>query len=241
LLRPPPTFVTIEPVLEPTIPARLACGRWAGARRSRKDNPLQDNDMDEPRTIRSPELMSRDDTILLVIDVQEKLVPHVRQHSQLIWNIRRLLDGAGILGLPVAATEQYPRGLGKTMAPLAERLGEVPDKLTFSCAGCGQLFARFAQQQRPKVLVVGVETHVCVQQTVLDLISDGFRAYVAVDAVSSRYELDYQTALRRMEISGAVLTTTEAALFEWCEIAGTPEFKQISALARETPPEGHSP
>jgi nicotinamidase-related amidase len=196
--------------------------------------------MDEPRTLRSPELMSRDDTILLVVDVQEKLVPHVRDHSRLIWNIRRLIDGAGVLGIPLAATEQYPRGLGRTVAPLAERLGEIPDKLTFSCAGCGQLFAQFAQQQRPKVLVVGVETHVCVQQTVLDLISDGFRVYVAVDAVGSRFELDYQTALRRMETGGAVLTTTESALFEWCEIAGTPEFKQISALVRELPPEEQS-
>jgi nicotinamidase-related amidase len=84
------------------------------------------------------------------------------------------------------------------------------------------------------VLVAGIEAHVCVQQTVLDLLAEGFRVYVAADAIGSRHAIDLDIALRRLEASGAVLTTTEAALFEWCEVAGTPEFKQISALVRET-------
>jgi nicotinamidase-related amidase len=88
-----------------------------------------------------------------------------------------------------------------------------------------------------KLLVVGIEAHVCVQQTVLDLMAASYRVYVAVDAVGSRYEIDYQTALKRMESSGATLTTTEAALFEWCAKSGTPQFKQISALVREQPPQ----
>jgi nicotinamidase-related amidase len=185
---------------------------------------------------RSPELMSRDDTALLVVDLQEKLMPAIRLRETVVWNVRRLIDGAKLLGLPVAATEQYPQGLGKTVAPLAERLGTVPAKVTFSCRECAEIFRALADQGRHKVLVVGVETHVCVQQTVLDLLSEGFRVYVAVDAVGSRSELDYRTALGRLEAAGATLTTTEAALFEWCEVAGTPEFKQISALVRETPP-----
>jgi nicotinamidase-related amidase len=180
--------------------------------------------------------MSRDDTALLVVDLQEKLMPAIRLRETVVWNVRRLIDGAKVLGLPVAATEQYPQGLGKTVAPLAERLGPVPAKVTFSCRECVDIFRTLAEQGRHKVLVVGVETHVCVQQTVLDLLSEGFRVYVAVDAVGSRYELDYRTALGRLEAAGATLTTTEAALFEWCEVAGTPEFKQISALVRETPP-----
>jgi nicotinamidase-related amidase len=185
---------------------------------------------------RSPELMSRDDSVLLVVDVQEKLIPAISNHQHVVWNIRRLIDGAKALGVPVLATEQYPQGLGPTVAVLAERLDAIPEKLMFSCRGCGTLFETLAQGGRPKVLVVGVEAHVCVQQTVLDLLSAGFRVYVAADAVGSRYEVDCRFALDRMDSAGATLTTTEAALFEWCEVAGSPEFKQISALARETAP-----
>lgn len=189
---------------------------------------------------RSPELMRRDDTALLIVDVQDRLLAAIPRSEHLIWNVRRLVDGAQALGIPVFATEQYPRGLGPTASVLAERLGEIPEKLTFSCAGCGDLFGQLAATGRQRVLVVGIETHVCVQQTVLDLMHDGFRTYVAVDAVGSRFSLDRQVALGRMDSSGASLTTTEAALFEWCEVAGTPEFKQISQLAREAPPEESS-
>lgn len=191
----------------------------------------------DERLPRSPELMSRDDTALLVVDMQERLLPSIRLGTRVTWNVRRLIDGARILGVEIAATEQYPKGLGPTAGVLAERLGPIPSKLLFSCGECGAIFRRLAASGRPKVLVVGVETHVCVQQTVLDLLGDGFRVYVAVDAVGSRFEIDYQTALRRMESAGATLTTTEAALFEWCEVAGTPEFKQVSQLVREAMPE----
>jgi nicotinamidase-related amidase len=185
---------------------------------------------------RSPEMMSRDDTTLLVVDVQDKLLPFIQHRERVVWNIRRLIDGARFLGLEIAATEQYPQGLGPTTAVLAERLGEVPSKLMFSCRECAQIFRGLAERGRPKILVAGIEAHVCVQQTVLDLLSEGFRVYLAVDAVGSRNEIDYQTALRRMDSAGATLTTTEAALFEWCEVAGSPEFKQISQLVREQPP-----
>ena len=185
---------------------------------------------------RSPELMSRGDTALVVVDVQEKLVPAIDQNARVVWNVRRLIDGANVLGLPVAATEQYPKGLGPTIAELAERLGSAPSKLTFSCGGCPEFFLVLEQWRERgvhKILVCGMETHVCVQQTVLDLLADAWRVYVATDAVGSRFEVDYRTALGRMDSAGATLTTTEAALFEWCEVAGTPEFKQISRLARE--------
>lgn len=188
----------------------------------------------QERLPRSPELMSRCDTGLLVVDMQERLLRVLPDAQRLVWNVRRLLDGARLLEIPFAASEQYPQGLGPTVALLRERLGEIPAKLTFSCGGLPTLFDRFRTQDIDKLLVVGIETHVCVQQTALDLLASGFRVYVAIDAVGSRHELDYQTALRRLESAGAVLTTTEAALFEWCDQAGTPEFKQISALVRET-------
>ena len=186
---------------------------------------------------RSPELMQRRDTALVVIDVQEKLIGLIDGRERLVWNVRRLIDGAKTLGLPVAATEQYPRGLGPTVSDLADRLGEIPAKLRFSACECQDVFTRLAEAGVHKFLLTGIETHVCVQQTALDLLASGFRVYLAVDAVGSRFPLDYEIALRRMESAGATLTTTEAALFEWCEVAGTPEFKAISQLVRETPPD----
>jgi hypothetical protein len=147
-----------------------------------------------------------------------------------------LIDGAKVLGVPAVATEQYPQGLGPTMPELANRLGPIPEKLTFSCGGCPEMLAALRGRGIHKILVAGIEAHVCVQQTVLDLLADGYRVYLAADAVASRFSVDREFALRRMESAGATLTTTEAGLFEWCEVAGTPEFKQISALIRETPP-----
>ena len=185
---------------------------------------------------RSPELMTSSDTALLVVDVQEKLIGHIPAQQRLVWNIRRLIDGAKLLNLAVVATEQYPRGLGPTTSELAQRLGAIPEKMTFSCAGCPQIFEDLAQQGVHKVLVVGIEAHVCIQQTVFDMLSRGFRVYVAVDAIGSRFSQDRDVALRRMESAGTSLTTTEAALFEWCEAADTPQFKQISALVREACP-----
>jgi nicotinamidase-related amidase len=185
---------------------------------------------------RSPELMSAEDTALLVVDVQEKLAPAIAEHQRVVWNVRRLIDGAKTLGLPVVGTEQYPQGLGKTVPELAQRLGDVPSKLTFSCGGCRSIFQDLKDRGIYKLLVCGIETHVCVQQSVLDLLAEGWRVYVAVDAVGSRHTLDHETALKRMDSSGAALTTTEAALFEWCEAAGTPEFKRISQLVRESLP-----
>ena len=195
------------------------------------------SDMSKPLSLpRSPELMSRHDTALLVVDVQTRLLEAMSPPASLVWNIRRLIDGAHVLGLPVEATEQYPKGLGPTTSQLAERLGEIPEKLLFSCRACGAIFDRLRDRGIYKILVVGIETHVCVQQTVLDLLASGFRVYVANDAVGSRSGADRDVALRRMESQGATLTTTEAALFEWCEVAGTAEFKKISALVLEAPP-----
>ncbi|HYW78830.1 MAG TPA: hydrolase [Thermoguttaceae bacterium] len=180
--------------------------------------------------------MTTADTALLVVDVQERLIGAIADNARVVFNVRRLIDGAKILDLPVVATEQYPKGLGPTLPELAERLDDIPSKLTFSCGGCPELFAQLREQGIHKLLVCGVEAHVCVQQTVLDLLADSWRVYLAVDAVGSRFEVDYQTALRRMDSAGSVLTTTEAALFEWCDTAGTPEFKQISRLVREESP-----
>lgn len=184
--------------------------------------------------MRSPELMSRSDTGLLVIDVQTKLMDKMPERDQVVANIARLVEGARILGIPMQATEQYPKGIGPTVPELASRLPVRPEKLTFSCCGLPKVAEQFRARGVAKVLLSGIETHVCVQQTALDFIAQGFRVYVAADAVASRKDLDRELGLRRMERAGVVLTTTEAALFEWTERAGTPEFKQISKLVTST-------
>ena len=184
--------------------------------------------------VRNPELLSAASSRLLIVDVQEKLLPTIPTASRLVHNCRRLLDGARILTVPVFGTEQYAKGLGATTAELASRMGPRLDKVIFSCAPAlawGQ--AGDASDDRDQVVVVGMETHVCVMQTVLDLVAGGFRVYVPVDAVASRGELDSKIALERMAGSGATLTTVESVLFEWCERAGTPQFKEIQKLIME--------
>lgn len=185
---------------------------------------------------RSLELMNVGDTGLLVVDMQGKLLTLIADHERVTWNCRRLIEGAKLLGIPVAGTEQYPQGLGPTTPILAERIGAMPAKKLFSARECAAIFYGWRDQGIYKILVCGIEAHVCVQQTVLDLLGEGFRTYLAVDAIGSRRPLDADTAIRRLDASGATITTTEAALFEWCETAAHPNFKAISALVKETPP-----
>jgi len=185
---------------------------------------------------RSPELMTAGDTGLLIIDVQQKLVGLIDGHARIVWNIRRLIDGAKLLGLPLLATEQYPQGLGPTSAELLPLLDRVFEKTAFSCGGCAELCRELESSGKRKWLIAGIEAHVCVEQTVLDLLAEGFRIYVAADAVGSRTRLDYEIALRRLESAGATLTTVEAALFEWCQDSKAPQFKQVSKLVQEKAP-----
>jgi nicotinamidase-related amidase len=177
--------------------------------------------------------MSAADTGLVVIDVQEKLMPIVPRAKALIRNIAFLLDAAKALAIPVQATEQYPRGLGPTVAELAARLPQRHDKLDFSCCGVPAVVEFFHREARPKLLVTGMMTNVCVLHSVLDLLAEGFRVYVAADAVAASDEFDHEIALGRMEQAGAILTTAETAAFEWCGRAGTPEFKTVSKLVQE--------
>lgn len=185
---------------------------------------------------RSPELMSRSDSALLVVDAQDKLLSVVPGRERIVWNIRRLLDAAKELGVAIAGTEQYPDRLSPTVPEIKERLGSVPDKLCFSACVCGDIFERWKADGRFRVLLTGIETHVCILQTALDLAAAGFETYVSVDAVGARKAVDHDTALGRMESAGIILTTTETAMFEWCQTAEAAEFKRISALAKEQGP-----
>lgn len=186
---------------------------------------------------RSPELMNPGETLLVVVDLQQRLLPVIPTQRQLLWNVGRLVDGAKALGMSVVATEQYPEKLGPTVSPILEGLTRpAVGKLAFSCAGCSELFGDMLDQGIHRLLLCGIETHVCVLQSAYDFMARGFAVTLACDAVGSRYEIDHDWALRRLESAGVVVTTTESALFELCAVAGTSQFKQISQLAKQTPP-----
>ncbi|MBY0229975.1 MAG: hydrolase [Gemmataceae bacterium] len=177
--------------------------------------------------------LSDADTGLLVIDMQEKLLPLIPAASALVRDCAFLVDAAQALGMTVQATEQYPKGLGPTVPELARRLPHRPDKTAFSCCAVPEVAETFHRQARPKVVLCGIEAHVCVLNTALDLLAQGFRVYVAADAVASRFARDAEIALRRLEQAGAILTTAEGCVFEWVGGAGHPGFKTISRLVQE--------
>jgi len=183
--------------------------------------------------------MNADDSALIVIDVQEKLMPLISGHERLAWNVGRLIDGATELAVNIRATEQYPKGLGGTVTSIADKLAQsdFAEKTMFSCRECDQVFGELSDSGIHNLLLCGIETHVCVAQSALDLVSQGFNVFVCVDAVGARGKVDHETALRRLEASGVMLTTTEAALFEWCEKSGSDSFKTISKLVQQTGPE----
>jgi nicotinamidase-related amidase len=178
--------------------------------------------------------MSATDTALLVIDVQDKLIPKVAGAAVVVRNVAFLLDAARLLQMPVLATEQYPKGLGPTVPEVLKRLPErPPDKLAFSCCAVPSVVETLHREARPKVVLAGIEAHVCVLQTALDLLAQDFRVYIPVDAVGSRYDIDKDVALKRLEHAGAILTTSEGVVFECTGSASHPAFKGISALIQQ--------
>ena len=179
--------------------------------------------------MKAPRLLP-DQSSLLVVDVQEKLLVVMPDAAGLVRDVGFLLDAAALVGVPAVATEQYPKGLGPTHPDLVRRLpADRPAKVAFSCCGVPGLTAGLTSS----VVVVGMETHVCVLNTVLDLIDAGLSVFVPVDAVQSRYRVDHDTALRRMERAGAVLTSAETTVFEWLGGSHHPQFKAASKLVQE--------
>jgi nicotinamidase-related amidase len=169
---------------------------------------------------------------LLVVDLQDKLLESIPNREPVVANVVHLIRGAEVLGLPVWATEQYPRGLGPSTARVAELIPDRPAKTTFHCCAVPQILEQLYGRNVRHVTVAGIEAHVCVSQTALELLDLGFRVQVPADAVASRHKVDWEFALRRLEQAGAVVSTTESVLFEWTETADRPEFKAISDLIK---------
>ena len=174
-------------------------------------------------------LMSAASSCLLVVDIQERLLPRVKTPQTVVDNTAVLLKAARRLDVPVLVSEQYPRGLGATVAELVPLLaaGETIEKLHFSCIGDDGFASRFRALGRPQAVVAGLEAHVCVLQTVEDLLAAGTDTFVVEDATSSRVEKSHAAAMARLREAGARIVTTEMVVFEWLAKAGTPAFEKL--------------
>jgi nicotinamidase-related amidase len=171
---------------------------------------------------------------LVVVDIQERLLPAIFEKERVAQNAARLIQGATILQVPIFATEQYRKGLGPTVPEVAAAIpGFAPmEKLTFSACGAAGFIPALEGEKVCDAILCGIEAHVCVMQTCLELLEKSFRVFVVADAISSRTPENYRLGLDRMRAAGAVIASTEMVLFELLEQAGTAEFKQILTLVK---------
>jgi len=179
-------------------------------------------------------LIDRDTSLLLIVDVQERLAPVMSDPRRVIHNCGLLLRAARRLGVPLLVSEQYPRGIGPTIVDLRDHLaeGDVVEKTHFSCASEPEVMRRIEVAGRRQIVIAGIEAHICVLQTALELKAKGYEVFVVADACCSRQPDSEAFAQARLRQQGVGLVTVEMALFEWLHKAGTPEFKELSALIR---------
>ncbi|MFH1574989.1 MAG: isochorismatase family protein [Acidobacteriota bacterium] len=174
-------------------------------------------------------------SLLLVIDVQERLWPYVANKEQVRDRCRILMEGAKHLEVPVIVSEQYPKGLGSSIEEIRQKQAEdtpVCSKTAFGCLGDAGLAQQIGQSRRPQLVLCGIETHVCVMQTALEAIQEGYQVAVVADAVGSRDEANRGLGLARARAAGATIVSSEMILFEWMRDARHPAFKAVSALIR---------
>jgi nicotinamidase-related amidase len=179
-------------------------------------------------------MLEVDKTALLVIDVQDRLYRAMHEKEALADNIEKLIRGARALEIPMLATEQYPRGIGPTIPRIASLLDGAPviSKLSFSCCGDPAFLAAFQALNRRHILIAGIECHVCVYQTTMDLLDRGHEVQIVADGVSSRTAWSRDLGLQRMRDEGAKITSTEIALFELLKTAGAEPFREISQILK---------
>ena len=184
-----------------------------------------------------PDRLDAQRAVLLVVDVQERFRPHIAGWEPMVAHVDALIRGCRALQVPVIVTEQYPQGLGPTIPELAEALDGVDPitKRAFSSLGAPETVAQLDQYGRDQVVVCGIEAHVCVQQSVADILRSGRQAHVALDAIASRTASSREIGVRRMRAAGMVPSGVELALFEMMETADHPAFKAVSGLVRDLP------
>ena len=179
-------------------------------------------------------MLSLDRVVMVVVDVQEKLISHIWEKEKIIRNIQMLIKGLKILNVPILLTEQYPEGLGKTIPRIREILSDISpiSKMTFDCSANKNFMERINGLKRKQILLCGIETHVCIYQTAIGLKSKGYEVDVVADGVSSRTEGNKEIALQRMRDSGIGITSVETVLFELLKTAEGKEFKEILKLVK---------
>jgi len=170
----------------------------------------------------------------VIVDIQEKLLPHMFEHTEVHRNVLKLIQGLQVLGVPLMLTEQYPKGLGPTVGTVAGLTSGVHpiSKMSFSCLDEPQFSQSLSALERKTVILAGIETHVCVLQTAVDLSAAGYTPVIIADCVSSRRRIDHETALYRLSAEDAIVSTCESVLFELCRHAGTETFRSISRLLK---------
>ncbi|MDF2537728.1 MAG: hypothetical protein K0S76_749 [Herbinix sp.] len=177
-----------------------------------------------------------EDTIALVVDFQERLLPVINDNEKLLHNTRILIQGLKTLGIPMIVTQQYTKGIGMTVPPVVEAFGdeefEFFDKTAFSCADDEQILKRVRETGKKNIIICGIEAHICVLQTVIDFVEKGYDVVLVEDCIGSRKEKDRLIAVQRAASEGAVITTYESILFELTRIAKTDVFKEISKLIK---------
>lgn len=178
--------------------------------------------------------IKRKNSIAVIIDMQEKIFPVISENSILEDKLRRFIQGLKVLGVDIIVTEQYSKGLGSTIKSIQDVLVDYSplEKMSFSCCGIDTFEKRLKESGKNTVLITGIETHVCVLQTVLDLLDKGYIVVVIEDCVSSRNLNDKRVAIERMRDEGAIITVYESILFEMLELSGTEEFKTISRIVK---------
>jgi nicotinamidase-related amidase len=189
--------------------------------------------LDEGRFSMDKYFLNRDEAVLLIIDIQEKLVPVILKPDEAIKNTNVLIAMAKEMDIPIIVTEQYPKGLGSTVPEIKANLdGAVKFEKNSFTACTGDVSPAISKLNRKKVIITGMETHVCVFQTVRDLIRSDYHVVVSADAVSSRTKENYKNGLSLMKDMGAVISNTETILFDLLKISGTPEFKTLSKMIK---------
>lgn len=176
-----------------------------------------------------------EDTMALIVDYQERLVPVIDRNEELLHNTQILMKGLQVLGIPMLVTQQYTKGIGMTVPELAGVLGDgftYEDKVSFSCAGDETILGKIKALDRKNIIICGIEAHICVLQTVIDLIALGYQVILVEDCIGSRRESDRKVGIKRAIMEGAIPTTYEAILFELTKVAKTDEFKEISRLIK---------
>ncbi len=179
-------------------------------------------------------LIDAEESVLVMVDLQERLMPAIAGKEKLLRNCATLLQAARRLSVPLLASAQYPKGLGQTMESLAAGLApeEVVEKITFSCLAAPEFAVRLSSFGRSQAVICGAEAHVCVLQTGLDLLARDYRVFVVGDATGSRDPANREAALARLSGAGATVVTVEMVLFEWLKRAGTEDFRAFLPLIK---------